>query len=59
MHSKKKEAKPKAEGSKQLPAVPESVLKRRKRRETAKAARLQTSIKVCNDPYRYSVELTA
>ncbi|RLU18609.1 hypothetical protein DMN91_008966 [Ooceraea biroi] len=28
-----------------LPAVPESVLKRRKRRETVQAARLQTSIK--------------
>ncbi|XP_014236365.1 60S ribosomal protein L7-like [Trichogramma pretiosum] len=37
-----KEVKP--EG-KVLPAVPESVLKRRKRRDVAKAARLQTSIK--------------
>ncbi|KAJ8668835.1 hypothetical protein QAD02_000099 [Eretmocerus hayati] len=45
MADAKKESKPKAEASKKLPAVPESVLKRRKRRETAKAARLQTAIK--------------
>ncbi|XP_014216919.1 60S ribosomal protein L7 [Copidosoma floridanum] len=43
--AKPKEAKPAAEGSKKLPAVPESVLKRRKRRETAKAARLATALK--------------
>lgn len=41
-HRKKKEAAP----PKKLPAVPESVLKRRKRRDTAKAARVQVSIKV-------------
>lgn len=32
--------------AKKLPAVPESVLKRRKNREAVKAARLQISIKV-------------
>lgn len=32
--------------TKKLPAVPESVLKKRKRREAVKAARLQISIKV-------------
>ncbi|XP_011337799.1 60S ribosomal protein L7-like [Ooceraea biroi] len=35
-----------------LPAVPESVLKRRKRRETVQAARLQTSIKQRADRYK-------
>lgn len=40
---RKKEAVPL---TKKLPAVPESVLKRRKRREVVKAARLQVSIKV-------------
>lgn len=40
---KKKE---KAMPTNKLPAVPESVLKRRKRRESAKAARIQVSIKV-------------
>lgn len=32
------------EGSKKLPAVPESVLKHRKRREALRARRLQVSI---------------
>lgn len=40
---RKKETVP---STKKLPAVPESVLKRRKRREAVKAARLQISIKV-------------
>ncbi|XP_012529657.1 60S ribosomal protein L7 isoform X1 [Monomorium pharaonis] len=35
-----------------LPAVPESVLKRRKRREAVKAARLRTSIKQRADRYK-------
>ncbi|XP_029175162.1 general transcription factor 3C polypeptide 2-like isoform X2 [Nylanderia fulva] len=37
---------------KKLPAVPESVLKKRKRRETVKAARLQISIKQRADRYK-------
>lgn len=40
---RKKESEPAA---KKLPAVPESVLKRRKTREAVRAARLQISIKV-------------
>ncbi|XP_034937807.1 60S ribosomal protein L7 [Chelonus insularis] len=40
--AQKKEA---VSAAKKLPAVPESILKRRKRRQTAKVARLQASIK--------------
>ncbi|XP_058802295.1 large ribosomal subunit protein uL30 [Phymastichus coffea] len=45
MAATKKEAAPKVEAGKKLPAVPESVLKRRKRREVAKAARVQSLFK--------------
>lgn len=41
---RKKETEPAA--AKKLPAVPESVLKRKKTREAVRAARLQISIKV-------------
>lgn len=56
MHRKKeasKETAPAAaapvDAAKKLPAVPESVLKRRKAREAVKAARLKISIKVIRD----------
>ncbi|XP_043479318.1 60S ribosomal protein L7 [Leptopilina heterotoma] len=43
--------------AKKLPAVPESVLKRRKRRDTAKAVRLQTSIKKRQEHYKKRKEI--
>jgi hypothetical protein len=36
-------------GGKKLPAVPESVLKSRKRRDLAKAARLNVALKVIKE----------
>jgi hypothetical protein len=38
-------------GANKLPAVPESVLKSRKRRDVAKAARLKTALKVISEKY--------
>ncbi|KAK0182295.1 hypothetical protein PV327_000447 [Microctonus hyperodae] len=43
--------------TKKLPAVPESVLKRRKRRETARVARLQVSIKARAAHYKKRKEI--
>ena len=44
------------EGNK-LPAVPESVLKSRKRRDLAKAARLKASFKVISDTFHIVTDL--
>ena len=44
-------------GANKLPAVPESVLKSRKRRDLAKAARLKTALKVISEIFHIVTNL--
>jgi hypothetical protein len=44
-------------GGNKLPAVPESVLKSRKRRDLAKATRLKSALKVISDTFHIVTEL--